>query len=106
MYPGLARAAQDESHHLGRTRGVGFLAARVILRDPGKHHVNGLTTAATIWPTALLAASRGAGVPADRGCIVLTGQVVIGGLSARAVQRRFFPKVGDAAERMTGKHDD
>lgn len=38
----------------GVLTGVGFLGAGVVLRDPGKRRVHGLTTAATVWVTAAL----------------------------------------------------
>ena len=34
----------------------------MILRDPGTRHVSGLTTAATVWLTALLGVACGAGL--------------------------------------------
>ncbi|MEO6343349.1 MAG: MgtC/SapB family protein [Dokdonella sp.] len=59
----------DNTHHYdalsrviqGVLTGIGFLGAGVILREPGARHVSGLTTAATIWLTALLGVACGAG---------------------------------------------
>jgi putative Mg2+ transporter-C (MgtC) family protein len=45
----------------GIVTGIGFLGAGVILRDPGDGHVQGLTTAAAIWVSALLGVSCGIG---------------------------------------------
>lgn len=38
----------------GIMAGISFIGAGVILRDPHAHHVEGLTTAATVWVTAAL----------------------------------------------------
>jgi len=38
----------------GIMAGISFIGAGVILRDPHGHHVEGLTTAATVWVTAAL----------------------------------------------------
>lgn len=54
-YDALSRVIQ------GVLTGIGFLGAGVILRDTGMHQVKGLTTAATIWLTALLGVACGAG---------------------------------------------
>ena len=45
----------------GIVTGIGFLGAGVILRDPGDGHVQGLTTAAAIWVSALLGVACGMG---------------------------------------------
>ena len=60
---------QDDAHRVdalsrviqGVLTGIGFLGAGVILRDPVKRHVHGLTTAAAIWLAALLGVACGAG---------------------------------------------
>lgn len=60
---------QDDAHRIdalsrviqGVLTGIGFLGAGVILRDPVKHHVTGLTTAAAVWLAALLGVACGAG---------------------------------------------
>lgn len=38
----------------GVLTGIGFIGAGVILRDPAHQHVQGLTTAASVWVTAAL----------------------------------------------------
>ena len=38
----------------GVLTGIGFIGAGVILRDPDSHHVEGITTAASVWVTAAL----------------------------------------------------
>jgi putative Mg2+ transporter-C (MgtC) family protein len=45
----------------GLVAGIGFLGGGVILRDPGGGRVQGLTTAAAIWVTALFGAACGVG---------------------------------------------
>jgi putative Mg2+ transporter-C (MgtC) family protein len=60
---------QDDAHRIdalsrviqGVLTGIGFLGAGVILRDPVKRHVSGLTTAAAVWLAALLGVACGAG---------------------------------------------
>ena len=60
---------QDDAHRIdalsrviqGVLTGIGFLGAGVILRDPVKRHVTGLTTAAAVWLAALLGVASGAG---------------------------------------------
>ena len=60
---------QDDAHRIdalsrviqGVLTGIGFLGAGVILRDPVKHHVTGLTTAAAVWLAALLGVACGTG---------------------------------------------
>jgi putative Mg2+ transporter-C (MgtC) family protein len=60
---------QDEAHRIdalsrviqGVLTGIGFLGAGVILRDPVKRRVSGLTTAAAVWLAALLGVASGAG---------------------------------------------
>ena len=43
----------------GLMAGISFIGAGVILRDPGKQTVEGLTTAATVWVTAALGIACG-----------------------------------------------
>lgn len=45
----------------GLITGIGFLGAGVIMRDPRGTRVQGLTTAASIWITAIVGAAFGAG---------------------------------------------
>ena len=75
----------------GVLTGIGFLGAGVILRDPGTRHVSGLTTAATIWLTALLGVACGAGLYAAVLIAIVLGGLVVGfgGRIERAFRRRF-----------------
>lgn len=45
----------------GILTGLGFLGAGVIVRGPDDSHVRGLTTAATVWTTAILGTLCGSG---------------------------------------------
>lgn len=45
----------------GLVTGVGFIGAGVIMRDTGARHVRGLTTAASIWISAILGIAMGTG---------------------------------------------
>lgn len=84
-YDALSRVIQ------GVLTGIGFLGAGVILRDPGEHHVSGLTTAATIWLTALLGVARGAGlyIPLLIAA-VFAALIVIGGRAFERAFQRYF----------------
>lgn len=74
-YAALSRVIQ------GVLTGIGFLGAGVILRDPGTHHVSGLTTAATIWLAALLGVACGMGMygPAVMVLLLAVLMIAIGG---------------------------
>jgi putative Mg2+ transporter-C (MgtC) family protein len=54
---GLSRVVQGVIQ--GIMAGISFIGAGVILRDPGKRTVDGLTTAATVWVTAALGIACG-----------------------------------------------
>lgn len=73
-YDALSRVIQ------GVLTGIGFLGAGVILHDPGTRHVSGLTTAATVWLTALLGVACGVGlyVPVLI-AFVLAAIIILGG---------------------------
>lgn len=71
-YDALSRVIQ------GALTGIGFLGAGVILRDPGTRHVSGLTTAATVWLTALLGIACGAGLYVPVLIALVLGAIVIG----------------------------
>jgi putative Mg2+ transporter-C (MgtC) family protein len=75
----------------GVLTGIGFLGAGVILRDPGTRHVSGLTTAATIWLTALLGVACGAGLYAPVLIAVALGAlaITVGGRVERAFRARW-----------------
>jgi putative Mg2+ transporter-C (MgtC) family protein len=95
-YDALSRVVQ------GVLTGIGFLGAGVILRNPDKQHISGLTTAATVWLTALLGVACGVGryfpvvIAAVFGALVL----MFGGRFERAVRRRWMrddaPRAPDA----------
>jgi len=55
----------------GLVTGVGFLGAGVIIHHDAEHRVEGLTTAATVWMTAIFGIACGVG----QGGIVLVGLV-------------------------------
>lgn len=54
-YDAMSRTMQ------GILTGLGFLGAGVIVRGPDESHVHGLTTAATVWTTAILGTLCGTG---------------------------------------------
>lgn len=54
-YEDLSRVIQ------GVATGIGFLGAGTILKQEGQHHVEGLTSAASIWLTAAVGMTVGAG---------------------------------------------
>ncbi len=55
----------------GLVTGIGFLGAGVIIHHDAEHRVEGLTTAATVWMTAIFGIACGVG----QGGIVLVGLV-------------------------------
>jgi len=55
-YDGLSRVIQ------GILQGIGFLGAGVIMRAKGRDEVHGMTTAASVWLTAVLGVVCGAGL--------------------------------------------
>ena len=75
----------------GVLTGIGFLGAGVILRDPDEGHVHGLTTAATIWLTALIGVASGAGAFREVAlALVLTLVVLFLGGPFEGLVRRLF----------------
>lgn len=74
----------------GVLTGIGFLGAGVILHAPEQHRISGLTTAATIWVTALLGVACGLGAWKPLGLAFLLGALVLGlgGRLERAFRRR------------------
>lgn len=84
-YDALSRVIQ------GVLTGIGFLGAGVILRDPGTRHVSGLTTAATVWLTALLGVACGAGlyVPVVMALVLGALALTFGGRVDRALHDRW-----------------
>lgn len=45
----------------GVATGIGFIGAGAIIKNPGEDYVKGVTTAASIWTTAAIAAAAGLG---------------------------------------------
>lgn len=84
-YDALSRVVQ------GVLTGIGFLGAGVILRNPHKQHISGLTTAATIWLTALLGVACGVGLYLPLTIAFAIGALVLlfGGRVERAFRRRW-----------------
>ncbi len=88
----------------GIITGIGFLGAGVILRNPSGGRVRGLTTAASIWLTACIGASCGAGAWP----IVLTSALLVAilltfGKSLEQAFERRFPR--DDTDDPSGPHD-
>src|SRR5207302_2117960 len=59
----------------GIMAGIGFLGGGVILRDEAKRHVEGLTTASSIWVSASLGIACGAGY--WRGALLAPGIALV-----------------------------
>ena len=75
----------------GVLTGIGFLGGGVILRDPEEGHVHGLTTAATIWLTALIGVASGAGAFRELALgLALTVAVLVFGGPIERFARRLF----------------
>ena len=73
----------------GLITGLGFLGAGVIIREHSSQKVHGLTTAASIWSSALIAAAFGAGelaLGALSLCAILI-TLIIGGPLERLLTR-------------------
>jgi putative Mg2+ transporter-C (MgtC) family protein len=83
MQAGALRAMQ------GVLTGIGFLGAGVILRQPDRRSVRGLTTAATIWVTAALGLVCGLGhwMLAATGIAFALVVLLLGGPLERLVRR-------------------
>lgn len=93
-YDALSRVVQ------GVLTGIGFLGAGVILRNPDKQHISGLTTAATIWLTALLGVACGIGqyLPVAIASLIGAAVLLFGGRFERAFRRRLAKEQGAAPE--------
>ncbi len=77
----------------GIITGIGFLGAGVILRNPSGGKVRGLTTAASIWLTACIGASCGAGAwPIVLISAVLVAIVLAFGRALEQAFERRFPE--------------
>ncbi len=88
----------------GVLTGIGFLGAGVILRDPGTRHVSGLTTAATIWLTALFGVACGAGFYAAVLVSVCLGAVAV--LLGGRIERGFRGLAPAARDRAPASDSD
>lgn len=75
----------------GLITGVGFLGAGVIVRHTQTSKVHGLTTAATIWVTAVLGAACGTGAwpVVITSVAIISGILIWGGRIERAVHAAF-----------------
>jgi putative Mg2+ transporter-C (MgtC) family protein len=80
----------------GVLTGIGFLGAGVIVRHPQRHHVTGLTTAASVWFTACYAVICGMGEYPLAGALLALGlALLVGGKAVeRAAERRFGARAG------------
>ena len=75
----------------GILTGLGFIGAGVIIRDTTTEKVHGITTAATVWATAIIGALCGIGawrVTLALGCVV-AAVLLIGGPIERWWQANF-----------------
>jgi len=80
----------------GIVTGIGFLGAGVILRDTSGSKVHGLTTAATIWLTAILGILCGAGLwPLAVIGLALTLVILVLGRPLEKYLHRRFPELSD-----------
>lgn len=75
----------------GVLTGIGFLGAGVIVREQGSNHVRNLTTAATVWTTAVLGIVCGLGpLPVvGAGTVLVLLLLTAGGPIERFMDRRF-----------------
>jgi len=89
-YDALSRVIQ------GVLTGIGFLGAGVILRNPNKQHISGLTTAATIWVTSLLGIACGMGLYLPVLIALLFGSLVL--LFGGRLERAFRPRTPKGAQ--------
>lgn len=73
----------------GILTGLGFIGAGVIVRGPDGSHIHGLTTAATVWTTAILGTLCGSGAWVVTGTLTAITAVVliVGGPMERFVHR-------------------
>lgn len=74
----------------GILTGIGFLGAGVIIKDATSRHVEGLTTAASVWLTACVgvACGLGAWVPAATTLALASFVLMFGGRIEKFVHRR------------------
>ena len=86
----------------GLVTGIGFLGAGVIIHHDAEHRVEGLTTAATVWMTAIFGIACGVG----QGGVVLVGLVfalgvLVCGLPVERATARWLNR-GDSFENDQG----
>jgi putative Mg2+ transporter-C (MgtC) family protein len=91
----------------GLVTGIGFLGAGVITHQQGNDHVHGLTTAASIWVTAVLGILCGIG--SWRIALIALALVfllfVLGKPLERALHRRFLDKPLDEQKAISGSEE-
>lgn len=68
----------------GLVTGVGFIGAGVIMRD-GESHVQGLTTAASIWVCSIIGIACGTGKLVLAGCVVVMTLAIL--MLGRPIER-------------------
>lgn len=102
------QSGRDSALHLEATSrvvqgiltGLGFIGAGVIVRGPNETKVHGLTTAASVWTTAILAVLAGSG--AWRVALVLSVVtalvLLLGGTVERRLRRLLHGEHHDAGE--------
>jgi putative Mg2+ transporter-C (MgtC) family protein len=75
----------------GVLAGIGFIGAGVILRNPDRGTVEGLTTAATVW----IAAALGIACALDAWLLVVTGTVLAFGIlqALPVLEQKALPEV-------------
>lgn len=91
----------------GLITGIGFLGSGVITRQEGSDHVQGLTTAASIWITAILGILCGIG-SGQIACIALVFVFLLfflGKPIEKALHRRFLAKPPEE-QRKISKHEE
>ena len=79
--------------------GIGFIGAGAIIKNPGEDYVKGVTTAASIWTTAAIAAAAGLG--RESTAIIATVLAVAILSTLLRLERRLVPEPPsrDAAKR-------
>lgn len=108
LVTGEADHAAESRVLQGIITGIGFLGGGVILRNPSKKSVHGLTTAASIWLTAGLGAACGAGAWP---LVLISGLLVtvllaFGKVFEQAFERFFPPGYHDAKHGSAVKHEE
>lgn len=85
----------------GILTGLGFLGAGVIVRGPDETHVHGLTTAATVWTTAILGTLCGTGawIVAVTLVAITAAVLILGGPVERFAHRHLDRLTGEDSRR-------